>query len=363
VRLQNLYLENFRNFSKIEVNFSAGTNILAGDNAQGKTNLIESIYFLAYSKSYRTSSLSTLLKQGYQISKVSGLVDNDSFTKELTIIIDDNVKKLYVEKKSVDLRDYLGNLQIVLYEPFTLIFSGLPRERRRYIDRAIVNLDRKYLLDIANYNRVLQQRNLLIKSRHSEREEEIWDGEFIKYAIPIWKARFEYLQKLGAEVEKLKEIFFRANDEIEMGLKTVPPLSTGSEMWAEEIKNHLSLLKQKEKQIGYTLLGPHRDDLVIMMNSMDMKLFASSGQLKAILILMTLAHINIFYSVYGEYPILICDDVDTELDEQKRKSFLSALKPGIQVFLTTTNKDLSKMVPDAELFMVKEGSIYKESNQ
>jgi len=150
---------------------------------------------------------------------------------------------------------------------------------------------------------------------------------------------------------------------IEMGLKTVPPLSTGSEMWAEEIKNHLSLLKQKEKQIGYTLLGPHRDDLVIMMNSMDMKLFASSGQLKAILILMTLAHINIFYSVYGEYPILICDDVDTELDEQKRKSFLSALKPGIQVFLTTTNKDLSKMVPDAELFMVKEGSIYKESNQ
>ncbi len=357
MKILNIYLENFRNFSKININFGSHTNILVGKNAQGKTNILESIYFLAYSKSYRTSFMENLIKRGSQNACVSGMINSDNYTQELLILIDNNGKQLYKEKKLVDLANYLGNLQIVLYDPFTLILSGLPRERRRYIDRAIVSLNSKYLVDLANYNRVIKQRNLLLKRGYSNKEGEVWDEQFIKHAIVIWEMRFEHLNKLCKEIEKLKTIFFKSNDELQIGLKTYPLLSMSRDVWYEEIKSNIKLINQKEREAGFTLVGPHRDDIIIMLNGMDMRSYGSSGQLKAILILLTLAQINMFYSIYNEYPVLICDDVDTELDEEKLDSFLSSLGVEMQIFLTTTKKELSNRIPTAEVYEVQNGEV------
>lgn len=360
MKLQNLFIENFRNFSKLDINFSPEANILVGNNAQGKTNCLEAIYFLAYSKSYRTSNLFNLVRKGYQISRVSGITENNSITNELVILIEDNLKKLYADKKLVDLRNYLGKLKIILYEPYTLIISGIPNQRRRYLDRVIVSLDHGYLINLANYNRVVQHRNLLLKKAYSEKEKDAWNEQFIRYSVAVWQARIEYLKKICTEIAKLKVIFFKDTEEIEIGLKTYPQLPIEQNMWDSEIRKHFELMKDKERQFGFTILGPHRDDLVILMNGMDMKAFGSSGQLKAILILMTLAQINMFYDVFGEFPVLICDDVDTELDEQKMQSFLSYLKPGIQVFLSTTNREIKKFLPTAEIYNVSEGIINKQ---
>lgn len=360
MKLQNLFVENFRNFSKLDLTFSAEANILVGDNAQGKTNCLEVIYFLAYSKSYRTSNLPNIIRQGSQVSQIAGIVEGNGITNELVILIEDNVKKLYVDKKLVDLKNYLGKLKIILYEPFTLMISGIPNQRRRYLDRMIVSLDQNYLIGLANYNRVVQHRNLLLKRSYSSKEKEAWDEQFIKYAIAIWQARFEYIKKICSEVAKLKEIFFNETDGIEIGLKTYPQLPIEQNMWADEVRKTFELIKDKEKQFGFTMLGPHRDDLIISMNGMDMKAFGSSGQLKAILLLMTLAQMNMFYDVFGEFPVLIFDDVDTELDKRKIKSFLSSLKPGTQIFLSTTNREVNKFLPAAALYNVSKGIITKQ---
>ncbi len=129
------------------------------------------------------------------------------------------------------------------------------------------------------------------------------------------------------------------------------------DVWYEEIKSNIKLINQKEREAGFTLVGPHRDDIIIMLNGMDMRSYGSSGQLKAILILLTLAQINMFYSIYNEYPVLICDDVDTELDEEKLDSFLSSLGVEMQIFLTTTKKELSNRIPTAEVYEVQNGEV------
>ncbi|OGF58380.1 MAG: hypothetical protein A2Y62_14890 [Candidatus Fischerbacteria bacterium RBG_13_37_8] len=359
MKLETLSLENYRNFSHLKLDFTASLNILIGNNAQGKSNLLESIYLLAYSKSPRTSNLNNVVKHGFQITRIEGEVCNNEIKKELVLLIDSGNKHLFVDKKIVELKQYLSNLHVIFYVPFSTLIYGFPRERRRYLDRAIVSLDKKYLHAIASYNRILKMRNALFKSKYNEREMESWNEQFINYAVIIWKARQEYIENLCKKVGQLKPIFFKENDEIEIGLKTTPQLSLEKKRWAEEVKYCMEMQKEREKQMGFTIIGPHRDDMVILLNNYDARYFGSSGQLKAMVILMILAQLNMFHEEYEEYPLLMCDDIDTELDAMKLNAFLSSLSSMVQVFLTTTQNNLAETLKDAVVYQVHEGVVEK----
>jgi len=357
LRLENLYLEHFRNIEKLETTFAPAINILFGENAQGKTNILEGIYFLAYSKSFRTSLLKNVPMHNHEVTTARGEVYSKDILTHLVSVSTNEGKQLYIDKKLVDIKRYLGSLHIILYIPFASLIYGLPRERRKYLDRAMVSMDKNFIFLLANYNRVIKMRNALFKRRYSEKEMEAWNEQFIKYAIEIWKLRVAYIKNLNNEVAALKSVFFRSGDEIEIGLSSTPKLSPDDSKWSDEVRNFLAVNKEKEEKTGFTIAGPHRDDMDIVMNSYNARYFCSSGQLKATVILLTLAQIDLFYEKYDEYPLLLCDDIDTELDSSKLLSFLSFLKKDIQVFLTTTQPGICSTMDNVALHEVKNGTI------
>ena len=357
LRLENVYLEHFRNIEKLETAFASGVNVLYGENAQGKSNILEGIYFLAYSKSFRTSLLKNLLMHNHDATSARGDISSKDTVTQLVLTLSNEGKQLYVDKKLVDIKRYLGCLHIVLYVPFASLIYGLPRERRKFLDRAMVSIDKNFIFSLANYNRVVQMRNALFKRRYSEKEMEAWNEQFIIHANEMWKLRIHHIRQLALQINILKAMFFKDTDTIEIGLRTTPQLSPDESKWSEELHHYLQVNKEKELKAGFTIAGPHRDDMDIVMNSYDSRYFCSSGQLKAMVILLTLAQLHMFHERYGEYPILLCDDVDTELDSAKLHSFLSFLNKDIQVFLTTTQASTYSSMTEVSLYEVKDGNI------
>jgi len=170
LKLKSLSISNFRNIRQLEINSFASVNIIYGGNAQGKTNLLESIYFLAYSKSFKAAPLNNLITHNFEFANVKGEVIRNDIDFELAIIFNRAGKELYLNKKLVSIEQYIGNIHIILYLPFSTFINGGPKERRQYLDRAIVSLDKKYVNIIANYRRVIKMRNALFKKNHSKKE-------------------------------------------------------------------------------------------------------------------------------------------------------------------------------------------------
>lgn len=361
MRINSLSLSNFRNIVQLNITSFQNVNVIYGDNAQGKTNLLESIYFLAYSKSFKSSPLTNLVHHNFEFANVKGQIIKNNIDLELAIVFNRSNKELYLNKKLVDIQQYLGNLHIILYVPFYNFIYGGPKERRRYLDRAIVSLNKNYINLLANYNRIIKMRNALLKKEHSKKEWDAWNEQLIKFALEIWKYRIEFIQNLSKEIIAIKEMFFPEKDDIEIGLKTEPALSIEQSRWAEELENFLNDNKANEKKYGFSLYGPHRDDIIILHNSYEAKYFCSSGQLKAILLLLTLSQLNIFYRRYQEFPILMCDDIDAEIDIHKLHSFLSMINKEVQVFLTAIRKDYFsdfKLENPLTFYEIKNGNVF-----
>lgn len=363
MKINNLSISNFRNIRQLEINSFSSLNIIYGGNAQGKTNLLESIYFLAYSKSFKAAPLSNLITHNFEFANVKGEVLRNDINFELAIIFSRCSKELYLNKKLVNIEQYIGNIHIFLYLPFSTFIYGGPKERRQYLDRAIVSLDKKYVNIIANYRRVIKMRNALFKKNHSKKEWEAWNEQLIKFSIEIWKHRLAYIKELAKEINSLKGMFFPEKDEIELGLKTEPSLSLDQDRWFQEMEIFLNENRANEEKYGFSIYGPHRDDMIILHNSYEAKNFCSSGQLKAIVLLLTLGQLNLFYNKFQEFPVLICDDIDAEIDNKKLHSFLSMIKKEIQVFLTVMQKDFFSNFRTEfpiKFYEMKEGRIIDE---
>lgn len=368
--LKDLSLKNYRNYNKVNVSFENTVNVILGENAQGKTNLIESIYVLAIAKSHRTSKDKELISWDEEYAKISGRIEKRNGPLSLDLIISNKGKKAKVNSlEQKKLSSYIGALNIVMFAPEDLnLVKGSPQVRRRFLDIEIGQVMPLYMHDLSLYQKILQQRNHLLKQLQTRKTNEfmmldVLTSQLIEVAARITIKRYEFVLMLQKWAESIHKSISRGLETLTIKYKPsldvseIVDLSKIIEGYTEKFGK----MKEKEVERGMTLLGPHRDDLLFFINGKDVQTYGSQGQQRTTALSLKLAEIELIYSELQEYPLLLLDDVLSELDDYRQSHLLNTIQGKVQTFVTTTsiegiNHDTLK---HADTFYVSNGEIIK----
>lgn len=358
--LEHISLRNYRNYKDAKVNFSPKLNIFLGENAQGKTNMMEAIYFLALTRSHRTRSDKELVNFTEDNFAISGLVHRSSGQLPLDIILTDKgrVCKLNHLKQN-KLSDYVGKMTVVLFAPEDLqLIKGSPSLRRKFMDIDLGQIKPLYLADLSSYNHVLKQRNTYLKS--SDKVDKVFlsvlDDQLADYGSRVIKHRLDFVRELAIEADKNHHAISNQLEHLTIDyVSTVKftDLSTLKEDFIQQLeKNH-----QRDIFKRNTSIGPHRDDLTFTINDIKAD-FCSQGQHRSLILSLKMAEIELFKQQTGDYPILLLDDVMSELDNNRQLRLLEGIKQQVQTFITTTSLDHLQHLPeDLKIFHIEKGTI------
>lgn len=355
-----LKLKNFRNYGECFAEFFHGLNLISGKNGQGKTNLVEAVMLNALTKSPRTSHDDDLKKQGESRLEAEVCISRSFGDVSVKCVIDDTFKKkFYINSNEVKkVSEVFGNLVAVYFSPNDLkIVSGSPSDRREFIDTDISELSGSYYNLVQRYGKVLDQRNKLLKTVHNkqmlEAQIDIWDEQLATLAGHIIKTRKSFISKLSKPA--LETMQFITNGKDTLKVSYVGARGETSEEIKQEILKSLSNNLDRDMELGYTTVGPHRDDVVFELNGKDSKIFASQGQQRSIVLALKIAELEVFEAELGEKPVLVLDDVFSELDSARQKSLYEKFN-GVQVLMTGT---LFKFKPNEDYLSiaVKDGTV------
>jgi DNA replication and repair protein RecF len=366
--LENLQLQNFRNYEAVDIDFTPGVNIFLGSNAQGKTNLLEAIYALALTRSHRTTNDKDLIGWEGKTAKVSGVVERR--LGKLPLEIDFTTKGKKARMNHLDqakLANYVGQMNVILFAPEDLaLIKGAPALRRNFIDREFSQMSPKYLYVANQYRAILKQRNQYLKQLQNKKSRdllylEVLTEQLSGYAAELIIRRLVLVERLARAA---KPIHAAITQELEqLDIKYVSQLSEEERQDQETIKSALlaRYIKLQEREIfmGTTLLGPHRDDLQFLVNDHDVAEFGSQGQQRTAALALKLAEIDLMKEETDEYPILLLDDVLSELDTVRQTHLLMAMQDKVQTFLTTPSlSDVARqLIKEPKIFKVQAGTL------
>ena len=351
--INKIKINNFRNYKLEEINLEKNINIFYGENAQGKTNIIEAIFLCSMGKSFRAKKdkeMILLSKENASVEIEYKKLDRDGKIKiELN-----NKKNVYINGiKIKKLSELLGNINIVIFTPDDInILKGGPQNRRRFLDIMISQLKPNYMYNLNLYLKTLEQRNNYLRQIKEENKKEelldIWDEKLSEYAINIYNYRKEFLEKINKKIKNIHQEITDNKEEIEI------------EYLSECInkEEYLKLLKGRRKLDiikGFTTKGVHRDDFVIYINKKRLDIFGSQGQHRTAILSLKLSELNIIEEEIGEKPILLLDDFMSELDEKRRNHFLEKIND-TQVIITCTDK-INIENKNILIYNVKEGKV------
>lgn len=369
--LEKLTLTNYRNYQTLDLFFDHKVNVVIGENAQGKTNLMESIYVLALTRSHRTPRDRELIKWDEEYAKIKGSTWKRNRSFPLEIIISKKGKKAklnHLEQKR--LSDYIGALNVVMFAPEDLnLVKGSPQERRRFIDMEIGQIQPSYVYHSVHYHRLLKQRNALLKelqkSPGSDRTMlKVLTDQMIQHGSEIVIRRYEFLQLLRKWARPIHEGISRGLEDLNITYDSSTNVSEDSELSkiVNVYQDHFKDIETKEVERGTTLIGPHRDDLNFFVNGKDVQTYGSQGQQRTTALSLKLAEIELIFNEVGEYPILLLDDVLSELDDYRQSHLLSTIQDKVQTFVSTTSVDGidHEILNRADLFHVQKGCVTRE---
>ena len=333
--INDIKLNNFRNYNKKEIKLHENINVFFGENAQGKTNIIEAIFLSSIGKSFRTNKEKELIKFNEEKAVAEIKFKKSDRDGNVKIEIGDK-KQIYLNGiKLKKLSELLGNVNIVIFTPDDInILKGGPQNRRKFLDIMISQLRPNYMHILTLYLKTLEQRNNYLKQIKIENKDEnlldIWDEKLVDYGCKIYEYRKEFIEKIQNKIKKIhKEITDNKED---LEIKYFSDANTR--------QNFINELKSRRKVDiikGFTTKGVHRDDFVIYINGREVDVFGSQGQHRTAILSLKLSELQVIYDDIGEYPILLLDDFMSELDNKRRKNFLDNIK-NIQVIITCTEK-------------------------
>ena len=351
--IKKIELKNFRNYKNQKLELNKNVNVLYGENAQGKTNIIESIFLCSMGKSFRAKKDKEMIKLDEDSCSVE--VEYEKSDREGKIKIEiGNKKNIFVNDIKIKrLSELLGKINIVIFTPDDIeIIKGGPDQRRKFLDIMISQLRPNYIHILSLYQKTIEQRNNYLKQIKEEQKDEnlleIWDEKLAEYAIKICEYRKEFIEKLKPKMEKLHKEITNNKEEIKIEYVTE----------CLDKKIYLDLLKERRKLDilkGFTTKGIHRDDFVIYINGRQLNVYGSQGQQRTSILTLKLAELNLIYDEIGEYPILLLDDFMSELDKSRRESLVQHIKE-TQVIITCTDKLALENFEYLE-YNVKEGKI------
>ncbi len=357
--ISELHLSNFRNYNHLDLKFHPNLNIFVGQNAQGKTNIAESIYFLALTRSHRTHADRELIAWEQKEMLVSGTIikKNTTVPLEITLTLKGRIAKVNHLKEN-RLADYIGHLNVIMFAPEDLaIIKGAPSVRRRFIDMEIGQIRPVYLYDLMRYNKTLKERNSYLKFDASKIDPnflDVLDDQLVEYGEKVMNHRKQFISSLTEISADLHNHLSHGQEKLNI-------------VYAQNVKtdfaDELKQARQKDQFRAQTSVGPHRDDLQFFINDINVSNFGSQGQQRTTALSVKLAEIELIYQETGEYPVLLLDDVMSELDNQRQLDLLSLVIGKTQTFITTTTLDHLQHLPDKmTVFEVECGRITEQDS-
>jgi DNA replication and repair protein RecF len=343
--LSHLEAIHFRNLSGA-LDFSPGLNVLFGANAQGKTSWLEAVYLLGTTKSFKTAQPKETLRHDAEEAILRGTIQSGNLSRDIQLLLTRTTKQTFINGKRDAVTRYLGILDAIAFTADEMeVVRGGPEYRRRFVDRGLVSTLPSYLGTLAEYNRVLKQKNSLLRSASDADDPtkfypllEPWNDQLVALGAEIHTSRLGYVEKLKAALQP--KLF--QNESITVRYKSSlegkGDLSDYPRVMRERLMHHLA----NEISLGYALVGPHRDDLEILSDGYDISRFGSSGQQRSALLILDLAQMVVYHSVLDDYPVFIVDDIDAELDRNRIEILLDTLAGNSQVFISTSKRAIAQ---------------------
>lgn len=335
--LKSVALSHFRNYSDMYMEFDKGTNILYGDNAQGKTNILEAVYVSGTSRSHKGSKDKELIQFGQEESHIRTVVERDGLDYQIDMHIKKNkskgiaINKVPIKKAS----ELFGILNIVFFSPEDLnIIKNGPSERRRFLDMELCQLDKVYLYHLTKFNKILNQRNKLLKDINFKPELKdtlsVWDMQLIDYGRKIIESRHRFIAELNGIVKNIHRNI--SGNKEELIIRYEPNVE--EEFLEQELKKN----QQRDLKFGITSVGPHRDDMCFIIHEVDIRKYGSQGQQRSCALSLKLSEIELVKKSTRQTPVLILDDVLSELDSNRQNFLLNSIHD-IQTVITCTGLD------------------------
>lgn len=360
-----IQLANYRNYKELFIELNENVNVFIGDNAQGKTNILESIYYCGFGRSHRTNKDREIIRWNSEEAFIKLYVAKDRLDKKIEIkILKEGKKAININTIKINkLSQLMGTCNVVMFSPEDLkIVKESPSNRRRFLDMELCQLDGKYYYNLVQYNKVLAERNTVLKNRNIDNSIlDVYDDQLVLFGEDIIKKRIEYIKKLNCYGKDIHREITSKTEEIEFGYVTqIKNL--------ENLKNEMLdlLIKNRKKDIDrrITSVGPHRDDFYIEINGVDTRSFGSQGQQRTSILTIKFSSLKIIKEVTGEYPVLLLDDVLSELDSKRQKYILTSISD-VQTFITCTGiEDIRSYIDGkASIFYVKDGNVEVEREE
>lgn len=337
--IQSLELSNFRNYSELNIGFDKGTNILYGNNAQGKTNILESIYLAGTAKSHRAVRDREIIKFNEEEAHIKVLLEKNNVPVRIDMHLKKNKSKgiaingIPIRKAS----ELFGILNVVFFSPEDLnIIKNGPSERRRFIDLELCQLDKVYVHNLVNYNKIINQRNKLLKDIGYGNDKElmdtldIWDMQLADFGAKIVTRRNQFISDINEIIYDIHKKL--TNGKEELNVKYEPNIF-GNNLYEELLR-----CRDRDFKLKSTTVGPHRDDISFMIGDVDIRKFGSQGQQRTAALSLKLSEIELVKLMINDVPVLLLDDVLSELDSSRQKQLLESLN-NVQTIITCTGLD------------------------
>lgn len=363
--IKDINIVNFRNYDKLSLKFEKGINIIYGNNGQGKTNLLESLYVLALTKSHRSYIDSNLIKNDKEYLKITGNIYFNKIKTKLEISMDNKKKILKIDNNELKkINEYISRMNIIIFYPDDLeLIKNSPNIRRKFLNMELSQLYSNYYVLINEYNKILKLRNDYLKKNHNFDKNyfNILTNYLIDKAIQVYRIRNKFIIKLNNNVKEIYKNLTGLDNFYISYITSINFDNYDKDYLKEIIEKELKKIYEKELKYKVTLIGPHRDDLEFYIGSKNIKQYGSQGQQRMAVLAIKLAEIDIFKQYKDSYPILLLDDVFSELDKRKKNSLLKYINNDIQVLITTTDlANINKELKDkSKLIQIDNGTIKK----
>jgi DNA replication and repair protein RecF len=368
--LTRIEASGFRNLDGF-AELGPGLNIFYGDNAQGKTNWLEAIYVLGTTKSFRTTQLRETISFTQQQGLLRGETLHGSLTKQIQLLVTPDSKQLFLNGKRESLARYLGNLAVFVFSLEEMhVIRGDPGQRRRFLDRGVVTSSPRFLNTLSRYNQVIKQKNRLLGEANESDDPglfvsqvEAWNEQLVELGTSIHNERTAYVERLNRVLDQNdhgRAIF--GAERINVCYRSQLEGKGDLDRYADLFRERLGLRLQAEIAAGHSLIGPHRDDLEILSEGREVAKYGSAGQQRSALLLLDLAQVSIYNSIYEESPVLLIDDIDAELDRGRIEALLSELEGRTQTVISTSRRAIANRYRDrASTYFVERGQAISES--
>jgi len=351
MRVNKIVLKNFRNYVDTTICFTNSINIFIGENAQGKTNILESIYYGAIGHSHRTNTDSELIRWHQDYASISIFYSRLAIENNLIFKLHSHKsKEIIANSYIIKPKELVGLLNVVLFSPEDLmLIKGMPNMRRRFLDIEISQVNPIYYKQLLKYNRIISQRNVLLKKIRENKEKpemlDAWDGQLAILASQIVSKRQMAIKKLAMLANLMHRKITNSKENLTVVYEKYGMDILEKEDLVEEYKSKLISARQNDIWRGSTSIGPHRDDLKLSVNGINLRTFGSQGQQRTGVLALKLAELEFIKSEIGEYPVLLLDDVMSELDASRREHLINFIQDRIQTFISATEK---KYFPNKE---------------